>query len=220
MTPFFALMIIGLIGMVLMAVPGLNRHGHGGLLHGHGGPVGHALGGHNAHAPGGHAAHGAPATASGAHGHTAGGKEAANASSLLSRLIPSPRVVFSLLTAYGAFGYALVGAMHLTPALAAWVALIPALLLERFALEPLWQAMLQFQGTPCAPLTELVLTEAVAVTPFRNGKGIVQLVREGREVQFSARLAHQQATVPVEVGDRLLVEEVDEAHERVVVSVK
>jgi len=44
MTTFLALMIIGLIGMVLMAIPGLNRHGHGGLMpHAHVGPaIGHA----------------------------------------------------------------------------------------------------------------------------------------------------------------------------------
>jgi len=129
-------------------------------------------------------------------------------------------VIFSLLTAYGAFGYVLVGAAHLPPSLVTWLAIVPALLLQRFALEPFWQAMLQFQGTPCAPLTEMVLSDAVAVTPFRNGKGIVQVIRGGREVQFSARLQDQQATMPVKVGDRLMVEEVDEVHERVVVSVR
>jgi hypothetical protein len=210
MSTFLALTIIGLFGMVLMAIPGLNRHGHGGIL-----PHGHGLG--NA----GHIGHTGSALARGGHApHSAGSKEAANGSTLLSRLIPSPRVIFSLITAYGAFGYALVGAAHLSPALVAWVALVPALLLQRFALEPMWQAMLQFQGTPCAPLTEMVMSEAVAVTPFRNGKGIVQIVREGREVQFSARLQDQQATMPVRVGDRLMVEEVDDVHERVVVSVR
>jgi hypothetical protein len=214
MSAFLALMIIGLIGMVLMAIPGLNRHGHGGLLpHA---PMGHAIG----HA--GHAGASSPSSLArgGPAPHMTGGPQPANAPFQLSRLIPQPRVIFSLLTAYGAFGYALVGAAHLSPSLAGWLAIVPALLLQRFALEPFWQAMLQFQGTPCAPLTEMVLSEAVAVTPFRNGKGIVQLVREGREVQFSARLQDQQATMPVKVGDRLVVEEVDETHERVVVSMR
>jgi hypothetical protein len=216
MSAFLALMIIGLLGMVLMAIPGLNRHGHGGLVpHGHAGTMGHA--GPVGHAGGGLARGGQAPTQT---THMAGGKEAAGGSSLLSRLIPSPRVIFSLITAYGAFGYALVEAAHVSPALVTWAAIVPALLLQRFALEPMWQAMLQYQGTPCAPLTEMVMSEAVAVTPFRNGKGIVQIVREGRDVQFSARLLEKQATMPVRVGDRLLVEEVDDVKEHVVVSVR
>jgi hypothetical protein len=218
MSAFLIVMIVGLIGMVLMAIPGLNRHGHGGAV-GHGHALGH--GGH-----GGTAAQGAhiagpvrlgmPRAGRGA---GRGVREGEGAETLLTRLVPSPRVVFSLLTAYGAFGYAMVGAAHMAPFLAAWLAVIPAAALQRFALEPFWQAMLQFQGTPCAPLTEMVMCEAVAVTPFRNGKGVVSVVREGRDVQFSAHLLKGQEAMPVHVGDRLRVEEVDDAHERVVVSV-
>lgn len=219
MSAFLALMIIGLLGMVLMAIPGLSHHGHGGLMtHGH---AGHNIGNSA------HTVHSGPAiTRGGPSPHVSGGTPAApgaasNGSSFqLSRLIPTPRVIFSMLAAYGAFGYALVGAAKLSQSLTAWLAIVPALLLQRFALEPLWQAMLQFQGTPCAPLTEMVMSEAVAVTPFRNGKGIVQVVRDGREVQFSARLQKQQAAMPVKVGDLLVVDDVDEAKERVVVSMR
>jgi hypothetical protein len=217
MSAFLIVMIVGLIGMVLMAIPGLNRHGHGGLA-GHGHAIGHAGQGVG-HA--GHAAHGGqlagPVRLGGARAGRVG-KEAGSGEGLLTRLVPNPRVIFSLLTAYGAFGYAMVGAAHLAPLLAALLAVVPAVLLERYALEPFWQAMLQFQGTPSAPLTEMVMCEAVAVTPFRNGKGVVSVVREGRDVQFSAHLLESQATMPVQVGDRLRVEEVDDAHERVVVS--
>jgi len=214
MSLFLVAMIVGLIGMVLMAIPGLNRHGHGGLA-GHGHAIGHAGHGISHSGQGAHLA--GPGRLGGLRGGK-GGKEGAAGEGLLARLIPSPRVVFSLLTAYGAFGYALVGAAHMPTLLAAWLAVIPAIALERYALEPFWRAMLQFQGTPCAPLTEMVMCEAVAVTPFRNGKGVVSVVREGRDVQFSARLLENQAAMPVQVGDRLRVEEVDDAHERVVVS--
>jgi hypothetical protein len=64
-----------------------------------------------------------------------------------------------------------------------------------------------------------VLEEAKAVTPFRNGRGVVAVVRDGRMVQFSARLVERQSPVQVGVGDRLLVEDVDSGRERLTVSV-
>jgi hypothetical protein len=91
-------------------------------------------------------------------------------------------------------------------------------LLERYAVTPLWNEMLQFQGEPCSPLEYLLLQEAEAVTPFRNGRGVVQVERDGRLVQFSAHLPAAQATMPVQVGDKLRIEEVDEKNERVVVT--
>ena len=57
------------------------------------------------------------------------------------------------------------------------------------------------------------------MVPFRNGRGLVSTVRDGRRVQLAACLRKDQESVPVKVGDRLLIEDVDAAKERVTVSV-
>lgn len=238
---FLTLMVIGLVGLVMMAIPALGRHGHAPsaghhLGHGgHGGHGGHAgpahLGsGHGAaHAGAGHAvgAQSAPAGAPGAHALApapgAASQEMvpadADAPSGWVRLIPSPRAVFSVLALYGAFGNALAQAAHLPLLVAALVATVPTFAVERFAVRPLWNLLFRFQGQPSAPLEELIFDEAVAVTPFRNGRGIISLVREGRLVQFSARLRPDQAALPIKVGERLRVEDVDARQERLTVSV-
>ena len=216
MSLFLILMFAGLFGMALMAIPAFGRHSHGMGVHGHLPGATHAA---LPHAPAGtlvpragtHAA--APTT--GAQANAASSGNGAG----VSRWIPSPRIVFSILAAYGAFGYALVEAFH-TPLVVAYIlALLPAVLLERLALTPLWNALLGFQGTPSTPVENLVMAEAHAVTPFRNGKGIVRVVRDGREVQFSAQLAPAQAAMPVRVGDKLRVEEVNPDGEHLQVSV-
>ena len=222
MTVFLALMVIGLTGLVMMAIPGFSRHGHGVGAHGMG-HVGHGLGhaGHGGVHAGhghvaGHAANG-PAPSHGARAATPG-KAAPSGGSRLgaTRWIPPLYAVFSALALYGAFGYAL--AAYLPIRWATWIALAPSLLLVRFGVVPFWNFLFQFQGKPDSPLEELVLCEAEAVTSFHNGRGIVALVRDGRQVQFSARLLEAQATMPVRVGDRLRVEDVDAANERVIVS--
>lgn len=236
-------MVIGLVGLVMMAIPALGRHGHAGstghgghLGHGgHAGPGGHQLGtGHGAaHAGAGHlvGARLAPVAASSAPGaHPAapapGGNvnqemvpADADAQSGWVRLVPSPRAVFSVLALYGAFGNALAQAAHLPMLVAAVVALLPTIAVERFAVTPLWNLLFRFQGQPSAPLEELIFDEATAVTPFRNGRGLISVVREGRLVQFSARLRPDQASIPIKVGARLRVEDVDARQERLTVSV-
>lgn len=136
------------------------------------------------------------------------------------RLIPTPRMIFSLMTLFGAAGFALMEAAHFTPGLAAIAAIVPAILIERYAVTPAWNAMFRFQGTPSAPLDALILDEATAVTPFHNGRGMVSVVREGRMVQLRAEMAESQKTIPVRVGDALVVEEVDSPNERVTVSLR
>ncbi|MGH7294202.1 MAG: hypothetical protein ACRELB_04685, partial [Polyangiaceae bacterium] len=64
-----------------------------------------------------------------------------------------------------------------------------------------------------------LLAEATAVVPFRNGRGIVSVVRDGRTVQLAATLREDHAALPVKVGDRLRVEDVDAPRERVTVSI-
>ena len=137
----------------------------------------------------------------------------------MTRFLPSPRAVFSVLALYGAFGNALVEAAHLPVWAAAVAALVPALLVERFVIAPVWNMLFRFQAAPSAPLEALLFGEARAVTPFRNGKGIVSVVREGRLVQLAARLPEAQARRPVKVGDRLIVEDVDPSIERLTVSI-
>lgn len=137
----------------------------------------------------------------------------------LLRFVPSPRAICSVLALYGAFGNALVHAGHLPFASAALVAAVPAWLFERFAVRPVWNLLFRFQGQPSSPLDALLLAEAQAVLPFRNGRGIVSVVRDGRVVQLAATLREDHAALPVKVGDRLRVEDVDARRERVTVSV-
>lgn len=212
MSLFLILMIAGLFGMALMAIPAFGRHSHGAGVHGHLPHAGHVPGigaarGGSAILPGSRAAGIAPVRASGV-----------NASNSLSRFVPSPRIVFSIMAAYGAFGFALDTSTKL-PLVAIYVlALIPAVLLERLMLTPLWNFLLGFQGQPCTPVEHLVMCEAEAVTPFRNGKGIVRVVHDGRDVQFSAQLPSDQARMPVRVGDKMRIEEVASDGEHVKVS--
>lgn len=187
---FLTFMVIGLVGLLVMALPAFARHG----FHGHGAlHVKPAM----THAPATHAH---------AHAHVGA-----------TRFIPSPRLVFSVLALWGAFGNAGVRAFHLTPLVAGLVAVVPALAIERFVVTPLWNLLFRFAGPPSSPLAELVLSEATAVTAFRNGRGIVSLVRDGRAVQLMAQLPPSHAERQVRVGDRLRVEDLDAQRERVTV---
>ena len=134
------------------------------------------------------------------------------------RFIPSPRAVFSELALYGAFGNALVHAAHLRGASAALIAIGPALLVEWFLIRPVWNLMFRFQGEASSPLGELIFAEAQAVVPFRNGRGLVSTVRDGRRVQLHAQLCDEQAAASVRFGQRLRIEDVDARRERVTVS--
>jgi hypothetical protein len=210
---FLILMVIGLVGLVALAIPAF---GHGHALSGHG-LSGHGLSGHalSGHALSGHTA---------AHGLTRGmatqlGIPADPAQQSRWRFLPSPRAVFSVLALYGAFGNAAVHAFHLAGSLAALLALLPALLVEWALVRPLWRLLFRFQGSESTPLEQLALMEAEAVVPFRNGRGIVSTIRDGRRVQLSACLRSDQLALPIRVGDRLLIEDVDAAQERVTVSV-
>src|SRR5689334_1006853 len=112
---FLTLMLVGIIGLILMALPGFQRHGHmGGTTHiaphAHAGiHLAHGPGAHAAgHAlPGAHAGHAMPHTGTTTVSHAAGtqgpaasvGQNAeAPAGFELTRLIPSPRAIFSMLT--------------------------------------------------------------------------------------------------------------------------
>jgi hypothetical protein len=211
---FLTLMVIGLVGLMVMAIPAFAHHGHLPPTAGHGGALGHGV--HGGHALGTGHGHGLQ-TGQGTSKEIVPADVAAGSG--LLRWIPTPRAIFSMFALYGAFGNALIEAAGLPFLTAALVALIPALLVERLAVTPLWNLIFRFQGQPSAPLEELIFSEATAVTPFRNGRGIVSLVRDGRRVQLSARLSAPEAALAVKVGERLRVEDVDAANERVTVSV-
>jgi hypothetical protein len=209
---FLTLMAIGLAGLTVMALPAL-----GGMRHGHvaGGHHGGAFALRRLAVPfrAKHRLFVAVGSRSGEAPHGSG-----SLASRLFRVLPSPRLVFSLLALYGASGNVLVHVDHLQRLVVAFVAVLPALLIERFAVTPLWNLVFRFHADPSSPLSALILEEASAVTPFRNGRGLVAVVRDGRLVQFSARLVAPQSGVSVRVGDRLRIEEVDSDRERLTVS--
>jgi hypothetical protein len=200
---FLTVMVIGLAGLLVMALPAFARHGTGG---------GHGM--HHAH----HALHAKTTPMLPGHGLIKDANALVAAKPAM-RFVPSPRMIFSVLALYGAFGNALLRAAHLSPLVAGLLAVLPAAAVERFAVTPLWNLLFRFEGRPSSPLEELVLCDATAVTAFRNGRGIVSLVRDGRSVQFSAQLIEAQAAMEVRVGDRLRVEDLDAQRERLTVSV-
>lgn len=141
---FLIVMTIGLAGLFLMALPGLQRQvhvgttprgapaAHGGLRLGHG-MRGHAGGAANAHvghcaaSPGPRGSNPAAHTTSAAVVAKVGAQTSQNVDGFQAfRFVPSPRAIFSVMTMFGAFGYALVAGLQLAPVPAGLFALIPA----------------------------------------------------------------------------------------------
>ena len=216
---FLTLIVVGLVGLLMMALPVFRHHGHAHPVHG-----GRLALGHRGAMPrlGARAGGGRPAIMLGSADSAAPAGQTIPADTTPARVlrwVPSPRAICSLLALYGAFGNALVHAGHLRFASAAVVAALPALVVERFVVRPVWNLLFRFQGQPSAPLETLLLSEAQAVVPFRNGRGLVSVVRDGRVVQLAASLREDQVAIAVKVGDRLRIEDVDARRERVTVSV-
>jgi hypothetical protein len=211
---FLVLMVVGLVGLAMMAIPALAGHGTA-IGHGHAHLPSHAPGDAPAQLP-------APAHAPApSHGGSQHEMIPATTESRrgISRWLPSPRGAFTALALLGAFGNVFVDVFHFSTLVAALLAVIPTLVVERLAVRPLWNLVFRFRGQPSASLHNLLFSEAVAVVTFRNGRGIVSTNREGRIVQLRAALAEGQASQPVKVGDRLRIEDVDAPNERVTVSV-
>ena len=208
---FLTLMVIGLVGLLMMALPALGGHHHwssqGG---GHGGAGTHGAAPHADTA----AAH---ADATSARGLNQPALVPAGHSNL--RFLLSPRTIFSLCALYGAFGNALVHAAHLSHATAALFAIAPAIVVEWVLVRPIWNLMFRYKADASSPLEQLICAEAQAVSPFRNGRGMITTVRDGRQVQLTACLTEEHAALPVRFGQRLRIEDVDARRERVVVSV-
>jgi hypothetical protein len=211
---FLALMVAGLVGLLVMAMPALGRHA-GALRGGHGLHAGAIA---KLGAGAGSATHALSAATQLAKSGAPNALERVEPSAGWTRFVPTPRLIFSVLALFGAFANVFLDALELAPLLAALAAIVPTVVVERFAVTPLWRRMLQAQAPPSGPLAELVLSEAEAVTRFRNGRGIVSVVREGRRVQFAATLVESELDQPVRVGDRLRIEDVDGGRERLTVS--
>lgn len=215
-------MVAGLVGLFLMALPAFARHGG---AHAHGGRAllgrgamprlpGRSGGGSGTALVASQAGAAVRAASAGQEVSQTGGP-----ATRLLRFVPSPRAICSVLALYGAFGNALIHAAHLRFSTAALVGVAPALLVEYLVVRPVWNLLFRFQGQPSSPLEALLLSEARAVVPFRNGRGLVSVVRDGRVVQLAATLRDDHSALPVKVGDRLRIEDVDGPRERVTVSV-
>ncbi|MGH7690166.1 MAG: hypothetical protein ACREN3_11225, partial [Gemmatimonadaceae bacterium] len=134
--------------------------------------------------------------------------------------VPEPRVIFSALALLGAFGNVLQRGLRLPFWISALGGIAIAVLLEWLIVGRLWRLALRFTGEPTSPLTSLVMDQAEAVTAFRNGKGIVRAVLDGRTVQLRAELVSDERTLAVRVGDWMTIQEVDPGRERVLVSLR
>lgn len=214
-------MVAGLVGLTIMAIPAFGRHGHGHAAHAHSHGWGQARGGALRLLKGGrvHAPRALPRHAPAAAGAREHGEILVDAApGQRFNWLPSPRAIFSLLALYGAFGNALVRAFHLSPTFAALGALLLALLVERLCVKPLFSLLFRFQAPPSSPLEALIHTEARAVVPFRNGRGMVSVELDGRLIQLVARLRDDQAGLPVAVGDTVRVEDIDATLETVTVA--
>ena len=225
MSFFLATLGLGLGGLLLMALPGMRRHGHVGHARARAHVRTHARSAARgqAHARGAaQAKAGTQAAPAHAHAAPSAAKQGPNhglADGLLHYL-PEPRVIFSVLALLGAFGNVLQRGVHLPFWTSVLGALAIAVVLEWLIVGRLWRLALRFTGAPASPLASLVLDQAEAVTAFRNGKGIVRAVLDGRTVQLSAELVPDERTLSVHVGDRMTIQEVDPDRERVRVSLR
>jgi len=134
-----------------------------------------------------------------------------------ARLLPEPRSVFSFLAFYGALGVALERSTLSTTG-SALAALVTAAALEAVVARPLYRLLLGFEGRPSSPLDALASERAVALTDFKNGRGIVEAIRDGRSIQLVASLVSHQRSRPIRVGERLVIVAVDAERQGVTVS--
>lgn len=233
MDPYFSFFIVGSVGLVFMAVLGA-AGGHGGHAH-HGG---HDAGGFHLHGTGAHAqghtdvsfhhspaGHAAPGGAHGhgAHGHAHHGHSHAPTTggfNLRAMVLGwlSPRVLLTLSMGAGAAGVCLASVLPLEP----WrvlVSLGAGVALEKLVVSPMWNVLTRFASRPARTLDTAVMEEATALANFdAQGYGLVSITLDGHEMRLLARLSPEHDQDRVRTGDRLLVESVDGARGRCVVS--
>jgi hypothetical protein len=197
-------LLLGGMGLLVMAGGGLVRHGTDST----------------AHAPGGHAAHGHVV-----HGHTgharAGHGDGWQGHSLLhgSWALLSPRVLFSVLLGFGTSGLLLGGVA--SGLLLFVLSLALGIAFEHLLVARLWRLVLRFASRPANTLESLVMTQGTAVTSFdANGQGIVQVELDGQVIQMLGTLNARERRLRyrVRLGQALRIEHVDPLQHRCVVS--
>jgi hypothetical protein len=199
-------LLLGGVGLGVMAVSGMGRHGHSGH--------GHAT--HGAHAGHGHTA------AHAAHGHT--GAHAVHqgfGARDVAAVLTSPRILFSLLIGFGTTGELLRGLLGGPVLFVAAVA--GGVAFERLLVAPLWNLAMRFASNPARTLESVVTDDATAVSNFdANGQGLVAIELDGQVVQILGTLQPDDRALGVRVraGERLRVEDVDAARNRCTVSLR
>lgn len=214
-----ALLIIGFVGLAIMAAMGfVHGPGHHGD-HGHAGDVNLGPGAH-AHGDlpaGPHAAHPAPG-----HGHPPpapsaennhSGESAGGANALL-RLMPfiSPLNWFSWMMGAGAVGTIAGTLAHLGAPWVAACAVVGAIGFNLGVVKPVWKLVYSFTSKPAQGLTGCLLQQVEAVTSFNErGEGLVRVSIDGGSDDVLARLTQEELARGARVrrGDLLLIEEVD-----------
>ncbi|CAA9349137.1 MAG: hypothetical protein AVDCRST_MAG68-3486 [uncultured Gemmatimonadetes bacterium] len=192
-------LVLGALGLVAMAAAGLGHHGaHSGndagdVSHGHGDHGGHGVKDGTQHQEtGGHA--------------------------WVWQFL-SPRVLFSVLVGLGATG--LLAQPFLGGVLLFLLALAGGVAFEAALVRPIWNFLFRFASTPALTLESSLLDTGTAVTRFdASGSGLIALEVDGQVLQVLATLRPEDRArgLAVRAGDQLLVEEVDGARNRCVVS--
>lgn len=122
----------------------------------------------------------------------------------------SPRVLFSLVFAFGATGFLL---RTLLPGSAVLlVALVAAFIFERWLVQPIWRVLFGFASHPARTLESAVLEEAEAVTNFdATGHGLVAVNLDGQVIQLLGVLQTDEREIGVRIrtGDRVTITAVD-----------
>jgi len=195
---YISSLLLGAVGLGVMAVSGLGHHGHAG----HGGHVHTGRAGHTGHT-----------------GHTGNTTRSDTATNILWA-VASPRYLFSFFLGFGAVGDLLrpvAGGVVLVAA-----AVAGAVLFERFVVSPLWNLSMRFASTPASMLESAVTDEATAVTAFdTNGQGIVSIEVDGQIVQILATLRGDDRLLGgprIRAGQRVRIEDVDAAKNRCTIS--
>ena len=201
--------VLGLLGLVLMAVLGSLHGAASGHAHGH---AGHAPGQSGAHSETGAAHHG-PGAVRDLH-HGAGHSPASGSSGWLLTLA-SPRALFSLALGFGLTGLLLT---HVLPAvLLLAAAALGAVLFEALLIRPYWSFLLRFESRPALTLASVSGGPAQAATDFdARGAGLITFELNGETRQM---LAHLDAPAPaagvsVRRGEALTIESIDERANR------
>jgi hypothetical protein len=132
----------------------------------------------------------------------------------------SPRTLFSVALGLGTAGVVLRpvfgGILLFGAALAAGIAF------ERILVAPIWKFLFRFESRPALTLESAEGGEATAVSTFdENGQGLISIDLDGQNVQLlgTLRSADRELRVPVRVGTKLIVVDVDPARNRCIVSV-